>query len=213
MPKILNKNYRQFLEHGFIETIGEDQINRVLDSITHKHKNEARALVIVLYYTGARPSEVLKIRARDILKKDSYIHIRIMPSKGGLPRTAWLSNRLTLAKELYNFAMHNMFPEQFLFFHFKNSYIREHKTKHGVIKEYECNSDLVRYYIKKWFKNVIEDSITPYYLRHNRFSKLSEAGINMQDLRMLKGSRSYSSIEPYLHLSGASARNIARKLK
>lgn len=146
----------------------------------------------------------------DCDKDKSYLTIKVPGAKRGLPRTIYLPIRLPLIKELYKYIM-SCPPHMFLFYHFRSHYKRYRKTPKGL-KEYTEITDGLRYHIQKWFSGVIEDSITPYYLRHNRFSKLAEKGIDLQDIRMLKGSRTYSSVTPYLHMSSKSAKKISKKL-
>jgi site-specific recombinase XerD len=170
-------------------------------------------LILALYYTGARPNEVLRLRAKDIQKADdNYITIRIEGSKRGLPRTIYLQYKNALAREIYKYAS-GLFPEQLLFFHYMNSYTRVRKTKTGENKEYKEIAGKVGYFIKKWFTGIIDDSIPPYYLRHNRFSKLTQAGVSDRELQQLKGSKTRESIVPYQHMSTESAKKTAGKIK
>lgn len=211
MSKIKNINYRKFLDKGEIEFITSDQLKQAINNIGGKYKNEGRALLIVLYYTGCRPVEALGLLAKDIYREDNYIRIKLKGSKRGLPRTPHLPYGLEYVKELYKFAS-GRFPDMFLFANFSNNYRRLHKSKSGEIKEYIEHSNKVYYYVKKWFNGVIEDSISPYFIRHNRFSKLSEKGIDLNHLRMLKGSKTFDSIIPYQHLSSNLSKKIAKKI-
>lgn len=207
---IKNKLYTRFLKEGIIETIGEEDIIKALDKIQGRHKIEARALLICLYYTGARPNEVLRLVGRDLIKKGSYLLVKIKGSKGGLPRTLHLPLRLPLIKELYKYAL-SMHEDAYIFFNYKGAVKKVIMTRNGP-KEYQEISGRLRYHFSKWFDGVTEEPIPPYYLRHNRLSKLSEAGLTMQDLQMFKGSKSINSVMPYLHMSRATAKKIARRI-
>lgn len=211
MQKIKNYNYRQFIDKGEIELINVDQLKQALNNINGRHKNEGRALLIVLYYTGCRPVEALRVRAKEIYKEGHYIRIRLKGSKRGLPRTPHLPYRIDLIKELYKYAS-GRFQDMLLFPSYINRYVRQHKNKKGEIKEYIETTNKVYYHIKKWFEGVITDSIPPYFLRHNRFSKLSEKGVDLNHLRMLKGSKTFDSIIPYQHLSTKLSKKIARNI-
>lgn len=201
--KIKNKAYRSFLDDGIIDIIDLNEIKQALEKITGKYKQEGRCFLVALYYTGARPNEVLQLKGKDVEKETSYIKVRLPASKKGLPRTLFFPYRFTLIKELYNYAS-ALYPEQFLFYHYQTHYKR--KTPKGSRIEI---TGKVGYYIKKWFKG----KITPYFLRHNRFSQLSEAGLPPQELRMMKGSRTLESVHYYVHLSTRSAKKIAKKIK
>jgi site-specific recombinase XerD len=209
--KITNKAYRQFLDQGIITTLTREQINQALQTITHTEKHNPtnkRTLLLILYLTGCRPNEALQLEAQHIQKEERYITIQLKGSKGGLPRKIYLKTSDPYAQEIYNHAQ-GFFPQMLLFHELRNNYTRTTINKKGETKTRTETTDKLRYYFNKWFK---ETPLTPYFLRHNRFSKLSEEGIDLQSLRMLKGSRTYESITPYLHMSSKTARNIAKKI-
>lgn len=210
--KINNKHYRKFLDDGIIKVLNEDEIILALNNVGHFHRKEARSLIILLYLTGARPNEILRLRSKDIIKEKSYCVVKVPGSKKGLPRSIYLSSSNKLTKELLSFVL-CLHPDRILFYHFKSNYLRRRKKKDGSISEKIEYTDKLRYHFKKWFSVIDPDSFTPYYLRHNRFSKLAMAGVNMTELRMLKGSRTFQSIEPYLHMSSDQAKKIAKKIK
>lgn len=210
--KIKNINYRKFLDEGLIDILTLEELKAALSNIRGQYRTEGRALLIALYYTGGRPVEVLNLKGKDIQRKDSYVTIHLQPSKRGLHRTMFLPYRYMLVKELYMYAT-KVYPEMLMFHHYRNSYKRKVKLSNGTIATREDISDKLRYHVKQWFKGVRKGSITPYFLRHNRFSQLSEAGLQPQDIQMLKGSKTAQSVQPYLHLSTQSAQKIAKKIK
>ena len=206
--KITNPNYRRFLDKGIIFHISEENIKAVINGIEHRYRKEARSLVIALYYTGARPNEILKIKGKDITRDNRNILIVCPPSKGGLPRTVTLPFKLKLVKELYDYSQSTM-PEALLFWHFKGHSVVKTKTQKGI--KLNINTAYkVRDYFYKWFKNSEIGVIPPYYLRHDRFSKLIEKGADMQDIRMLKGSKTLESVTPYLHMSLEKSKKLGR---
>lgn len=207
--KIKNKNYLLFLKEGLINTINELEIKQALANVKGRYVSEGRALLILLYYTGARPNEALKVLGKHINKQGNYITIRIEASKRGNPRTVYLSYRKELVRELYKFAC-STFPEAFLFYHYRNNYVRKKLNKKGVPIETLEITDKLRYHFKKWFTGVID--ITPYYLRHNRFSKLAEKGVNIQEMRILKGAKTEGSVNFYIHLSKRGAKKLSTKI-
>lgn len=204
-----NKYYRQFLDTGVIEVINEDGLIKVLNSLKSRFKNEARALLITLYYTGARPTEVMELKAKDIYKTKSFIAVSLVGKKRGLPRVIYLQYKLPLVKELYLYS-NSFFEDYVLFNHFKNKYVRTVKTKKGNFKEITTDTDRLRYHFKKWFSILFENGINPYYLRHNRFSKLAMAGASDRELRTLKGAKTSESINFYVHMSKEAGIKTAR---
>lgn len=209
--KITNQNYRKFLDEGIINFINEEHINQALTNIKGKHIKEARSLLISLYYTGARPNEVLRIRAKEVTRDGAHICVLVPGSKNGLPRTIRLSYSKPLVKELYGYAC-SLFPDMFLFFNYKGNYIRKVLKRNGEIKERVEISNKLLYHFKRWFAGIIDNSIPTYYLRHNRFSKMSEKGATDQDLRHTKGCRSFESIAYYKHMSTDTSKKMAKMI-
>jgi len=205
--KIKNINYRMFLDKGFIKILSESDINTALDNIKGRHRTEARALVITLYLTGARPVEVLQLKAKDFKRDKSYLVVQMPAAKHGLARPIYLRYKLPMVKELYKYTV-GLFSEMFVFYHFKANYVREYQTKSGIKQTVDYSNNL-RYYFKKWFKDI---DITPYYLRHNRFSSLAAKGANEEQLRQIKGAKTLASVTVYSHLSAKSAKDIAKKI-
>lgn len=212
MPKIKNPSYKQFIEKGIIEYITLDHIKQALKNVTGKHMREGRNLIAILYYTGARPNEILQLKSKNLTLSGSYLKIQVSGSKGGLPRPIHLPMRHALVKELWNYSQ-SIFSEMYLFYHFKNKSKRTRINKKKEITTNTCTTDKLRYYFKKWFDNVIEGGINPYFLRHNRFSKLSDKGASLEEIRMIKGSRTIESVYPYLHQSTQTSKKIAKKIE
>lgn len=219
MSKITSERYRQFLDTGVIQTLDRDNIQRVLDNIKGRHVKEGRALVIALYLTGARPVEILNIIGSDVQKEGRHVVTKVAGFKRGLPRTVYLDFKDSFAREFYEYAT-SLYPTIYLFYHFRSTSTREKvtaKLKSGKVKtyfkHYKETSNRLRYYFKKWFSVLNAGGLPPYFLRHNRFSKLSEAGVDLESIRVLKGARSYNSVMPYLHLSTNRAKKLSNKIK
>jgi len=211
MQKITNKSYRKFIDTGEIEPVTEEELNSALENVKGRYKHEGRALLIMLYYTGARPVEVLQIRAKDVTKAGSYVLIRVVGAKGGLTRTIRLQYRRPLVKELYKYS-NRVYPDMYLFFNFKGSYKRTVTTRKGT-KERTDTTAKIYYHFKKWFEGVREGSLNPYFLRHNRFSKLMMKGATAEEIRVLKGAKSINSVMPYIHLSSDTSKKLAKKIE
>jgi integrase len=212
MAKVTNTKYLEFLEEGSITTIDKEKFKEMLKRIRTKHKLEARSMLIVMYYTGARPAEVLNLTAGDIIKaSQSRIEITTRALKNGLRRKIRLKFNMLFIKELYKFSQGR--PENmYLFPNFRSKTIRSNyyttKTGERKIKNYDYVSNKLGYYFNKWFQG----DITPYFFRHNRFSKLMEEGASMEDIMLLKGSKSLDSVRPYLHMSTKKFEEIAKKI-
>ena len=208
---VKNPTYRKFLDHNELEVLTENDIKTVLDNIHDKEQAQARAIIITLYYTGARPNEVLRLKFKDFSTNKGYLDISLKGSKGGLPRTVSLQLKLEMVKELSHY-VRNGHPEMYAFWKYKGKYKRKREGKHGV-KEYTEIADKFRYHFVKWFSVLYPDSIPPYVLRHSRFTQMMIAGLSAEDVRLWKGSKRMDSVTPYLHFSRAQARKSGSKVR
>jgi len=207
---VKNPNYLKFLKDGDIRIITTSDIEKALANVKDKYATEGKALIIMMYYTGARPVEILSLRGRDIQREANYMRIQMPGSKKGLSRPIHLLFARKFIKQLFNFCI-TIHEDMYIFYHYRGYYSREYKGLHGTTINLEITRK-PRYYFQKWFSNVIEGGINPYYLRHNRFSKLAANGADLQDIRMLKGARTIESVMPYVHMSTKISKRVARKI-
>lgn len=217
VEKITNKHYKEFLKEGIISTINRDQIDKVLENIEHPKAETAKKLILVLFMTGARPKEALLLKASNFTKDGRYLKIRVPGVKKGVTRTIFLPLKDEKVLELWEWTQKH-YPELLLFWPFISDKKRKNikaKLRDGTIKtytsEYHDTTNKLYYWFKQWF-SVLDpiNSYSPYFLRHNHFSRLSEKGASMQDIMMLKGARSMESVRPYLHMSSKQAKKIAK---
>ena len=215
MPNVKSKQYRKFLDKGIIDILTKEDIKRALKNvkgINGKYIEEGRALLVTLYLTGARPVEALELVAKDFTKVDSYLVIQVQAAKKGVSRPIYIPYRLSFAKLIWEYVS-CCFSDAFVFYHYKGEYKRVSYGKNNERLERIETSDKLRYHVKKWFKGVVDDSITTYFLRHNRFSQLAQEGVTIQDIMFLKGAKSIESVRPYVHLSTKKAKELAKKIK
>ena len=121
--KIKNERYRQFLDSGLIDFLTAEDINRALVNVTGRNIIEGRALLISMYYTGARPIEILNLKSRDIIKEGSYIKVRVPASKNGLPRTLFFRYKNPHIAEFYKYAI-SVYDDMLLFLNYRSHYTR-----------------------------------------------------------------------------------------
>ncbi len=204
--KIKNKHYLKFLDEGIIELVEKEHIAQALGNVKGRLKISGRSLLITLYLTGARPNEVLRLKSEDIGIDKSFITIKMKASKGGVPRTIYLRKSNPFAKELFQYSK-SIFPGMFLFHAYWSTYKRRVIVKGEVVYRLDISNKL-RHYFNKWFYGILE--IPPYYLRHSRFSGLTLKGVGDNELRLLKGSKTFESIRAYQHMSVKRSKSIAR---
>lgn len=216
---IKNKNYKAFLDGEPIEYVEEQHLKQALENIDlysrKGRREEGKALLIMLYYTGCRPAEALLCKAKQIEKDRTYIKIKLKTLKGGRARTIWLNTSIhPLTKILFEWRKKH-YEEELLFFNFIGRYKHNKLIKKAdgteEMKEYIDISAKLNYHFNKWFKEVFDGGVNPYYLRHNKFSKLAERGkVSDRQLMQLKGARSYESIAPYIHTSELEGKKVSK---
>ena len=209
MPRIKDSAYRQFLDTGIIELIDTDVFQKGLDKVDHPHKQQARALLILLYYSGARPSEALDLPAADVKTEGKYIKILFPTKKRGRARIVYLPKNPHI-KEFYEYVKPFSSINYNLFWAFKSKHkklVRYTTGKGPQVRAYIDTTSRLRYWFKRWL------GLTPYFLRHNRFSSMSLRGASAQEIAFVKGSRDLKSAMIYIHLSTKQARRTARFIK
>ena len=212
---IKNKKYKEFLDNGFIEIINLHGLKRLLkgvDGIRGRHIPEARALVIGMYYTGMRPEEMFNMYQGMVYpdpKGITYCIVDAPAAKNGLRRLIPLHLDKPFVKEFMDYCW-NQYPKILLFRNFKGKYVRHYEKKDGTVVQYVETSYKFRWHFYRWSKQLFPDGIPPYYLRHNRFSKLMMTGkVDSLQIKQLKGAKSMDSVTPYLHLDMKMAKRTA----
>lgn len=222
MPKTNNQDYNKFLKENEIELIDQDQLQEWLDKMTTAHLprkcslEQARALLIMIYYTGARPSEIVEVCGKDIVqkkyKRQRVFEIKLITLKRGTVRHIPIPvNKQT--RFLYDYAQ-KQHPEQFIFYAFrKNTKIKVKWSikkpilikENGKIiqdthienkqKEYLRRGHTLNRYTKMWTGKLA------YFFRHHRFSYMADKGASDNDIQFVKGAKSPNSVAPYKHMS------------
>lgn len=207
MPKIKNERYKEFIDKGTINLFSMDELDKgLIKAGSSKHGRMARAFLIALYYTGARPVELLQLKPTNFEKRKSSLLIQIPTAKRGKPRVLLIPMSRKHVTELWKYAS-SLFEEIYIFFDLISDRKKYFKTKEGHTKQYTIITDRIYYYIKRWI------GVNPYFLRHSRMSALSQNGASLLELQHFKGSVRPDSVMPYLHMSTEIAEKIGRKLK
>lgn len=209
--KVKNINYRKFLDQNMIQFLTTDQIDAALNRTTGRYKEQAKSLILVLYYTGGRPIEVLNLQAKSFHKDGQYLKINMPSSKRGLPRMLSFPMKWGYVKIIYNYVK-NMPDELMVFFKYRCNSKRTIVRKDGRTIERIRTSDRLLYYFKKWFID-IEGNITPYFMRHNRISRNIAKGMSLEDARKYKGSKTISGVMPYAHFTEKQSEKWSKYVK
>lgn len=215
MPEIKDQLYKDFITKGLHTPIDKDQFQGMLERIEHPQKTQARALFILLYWTGRRPCEILDLTPENIHKEGRKLKITFPTAKRGFTTTLFYILTPHF-KEVWEYAAAAGFPGFKLFWAFRGKkgggkHIKRVKwvTQKGEkrVKEYNVISRRLRYWVEKWA------GTTPYYFRHNRFSSMSASGARQQEILFAKGGRSLASVQPYIGLSKEQASRISKYFK
>ena len=214
MPKVTSPRYRAFFEEGVIRPLTEDDLRKVLDAV-HTLKrvdHEAlRAYLILLYYTGRRPSEILELKVEDVTPFKTRVRILFRTKKRGRAgNVPILRNDIVEEFVKYWEKMKVWGPKAYLFPTLKSKRVKIRKTKKGEVREHVDVANKVYHYVKILTKRALGEAIPPYFFRHNILTMLAEAGANVNTLMMYKGARSPTSVMPYLHYSEKMEKEILR---
>lgn len=155
------------------------EIQKLFDVCTNeKH----RAVMLMLYATGVRISELLSIKLKDIDRANMVIHI--LNGKGGKQRQVTMKQQLLTILEKYYKAYK---PKAFLF-----------EGNSG--DQYSASS--IRQFIKKYAElAALNKTVYPHLLRHNYATNSLEAGENLFITQKALGHSNPRTTSIYLHMS------------
>lgn len=228
MGKVTNQYYKAFLDGFLINEISRQDINLVLQQLQHQHQEQAEVLLILAWSTGARPNEYLRLTPEHFSRSKDFLEIKLPSSKGSSARTISMFRYLKdtdeedpLTKKVFDY-QRKLFPKQYLFWFFRSDAMRvgvtkRYKRKDGtvVVKKYdkiypEVSSKL-RYYFPKWFDCLFPDGVPPYYLRHNRATKVLEKAGREATIQTF-GWKKEETLKKYSHLTKSSRKKVAEGL-
>lgn len=154
-------------------------INKCLD-------DEQRAMLVLLWITGARPSELIELTPLCFMDRFDTIDISMPTKKHGYART------LPVAKDtpFFNLAMAYVN---------KCNNIREKDKPLFHWRTDGC--------IRAIVYRLSEGRLTPYNFRHSRLTQLAKIGASPYELMVFKGARDTRSVAAYI---GRSSHMIER---
>jgi integrase/recombinase XerD len=145
-----------------------------------------RAVALVLYGTGLRLSEAIRLEVDDIDAARGVIRVR--HGKGGKPREVFLSPRLLEALRAYWRAERPARP--YLFASSKTGKPVGPDAVRTALSHAQAQAGLRKH-------------VTPHMLRHSFATELLGEGTDLRVIQHLLGHASVSSTERYTHVSGA----------
>ena len=174
--------YPKYTHHRTPRVLSPDEVARLIEAAGTL---QARAILMALYSTGMRRSELVHLHVEDIDSERMIIHIR--KGKGGKDRDVPLCPRLLeTLREYWRWKK----PKTWLF----PGQPREdgkHLTDKAVW--HVCNDAARHAGIKK--------RVSPHMLRHSFATHLLEDGADLATIQMLLGHADLEATSIYLHLS------------
>jgi site-specific recombinase XerD len=162
--------------------LSSDELRRLFDLAAHNVRQ--KALLLTLYGSGLRVSEVATLRPGDIDATRMLIHVRL--GKGAKDRMTKLSPRLLDVLRDYWRAVR---PKTWLFPQANNPNLPASTL---------CIARMVRRLAQR---AGISKVVTPHTLRHSYATHLLDAGTDLRTIQVLLGHRSLKTTAIYLHVS------------
>jgi integrase/recombinase XerD len=144
-----------------------------------------RVMFRLLYSSGLRRGEILRLTPHDLITKDGKCHIRINQGKGDKDRYTVLSNKVLIELREYYLSYR---PQNYLF---NGRYKGSPMTAGGL--RHLLNAAVKRSGIKK--------EVNLHILRHCFASHALEEGVDLKTLQYLMGHSSIKTTMIYLHVS------------
>ena len=159
----------------------------VTDNIKHK------AVLMIMYSSGLRISELMNLKITDIDSKRMMVYIR--QGKGGKDRYSILSQRALQCLRQYWREYH---PKEWLFEGNKGSHL--------------CMTSIRNIFVDAKKRAGIKKPASPHTLRHSFATHLIESGVSLHHVQLLLGHRSPNTTTVYLHVSNMNLAQVVSPL-
>jgi len=165
--------------------IGTDEFTSMYNNAEGR---QDRAWLTVLWFTGARPSEILELRKKDIIINPESIQFVLSTKKLGFRKSdGFIIEKRTLVLKISE----------------KNRYVKNLCRYLEPFKD----GELIFSFSRRHGLNIIYRismrafgfKLCPYNFRHSRLTLLAEKGATIEELKRFKGARGDKSVTNYLH--------------
>ena len=175
--------YPNYTHHRVPKILSLEEVTRLIDAAGNL---QARAILMTLYSTGMRRSEVVRLRVEDIDSERMIVHIH--QGKGGKDRDVPLCPRLLgILREYWSWKK----PRTWLFPAGTGGADGQHLSDKSV---WNACADAARH-------AGLKKSVTPHMLRHSFATHLLEDGADLATIQVLLGHADLEATSIYLHLS------------
>ncbi len=176
--------YPKCTHHRVPRVLSPEEVAQLIDAASNL---QARAILMLLYSTGVRRSELVRLRVEDIDSKRMIVHIR--QGKGGKDRDVPLCPKLLeTLREYWRWKK----PKTWLF---PRGIAKRGDDQHLTDKAvwYACAEAARHAGLKK--------RVAPHMLRHSFATHLLENGADLPTIQILLGHADLEATSIYLHLS------------
>lgn len=142
--------------------------------------------VIMLWLTGARPSELLEMTKDDITIEETRTSFTI--------RTKKLKKTGEFLVEKRHLVLHII--EDDVFIKIINRYLKRLREGSRIFQFSRQTGNNI---LERVGYDALGIKLCPYNFRHSRMTLLAEKGASIEELKRFKGARTDHSVRPYLH--------------
>ena len=176
--------YPKSTHHRVPTVLSPEEVAQLIDAASNL---QARTILMLLYSTGIRRSELVRLRVEDIDSKRMIVHIR--QGKGGKDRDVPLCPKLLeTLREYWRWKK----PKTWLF-------------PRGIRKrgdDEHLTDKAVWYAVSEAARHAgLEKRVAPHMLRHSFATHLLESGADLPTIQILLGHADLEATSIYLHLS------------
>ena len=181
------------------KVLNNTEVRKVLDYVaTRKHSSRNRALVMMMFNTGMRVSEVASLRIRDVMDTDSNIknEIRLLAenTKTNEARTVFVNEKLRRELQQYAKLLVNTNPNCKFFYSQK-------RDSDGF------TANTLTQHFHYLYKRVGLDGASSHSSRRTFITTLANKGIGVRVIMGLSGHKALSSVQCYIDCNSELMRN------
>jgi integrase/recombinase XerD len=181
------------------KVLNNTEVRKVLDYVaTRKHSLRNRALVMMMFNTGMRVSEVASLRIRDVMDTDGNIknEIRLLAenTKTNEARTVFVNEKLRRELQQYAKLLVNTNPNCKFFYSQK-------RDSDGFSSSTLCQ------HFHYLYKRVGLDGASSHSSRRTFITTLANKGIGVRVIMGLSGHKALSSVQCYIDCNSELMRN------
>ncbi|MEM2619025.1 MAG: site-specific integrase [Candidatus Hadarchaeales archaeon] len=174
-------------------------IERTHEVVPGYHVVAFRALLALLYLTGARISEVLALKTEDVWTDDKYLYVRIKTRKQRPPGPFNRPWRILMVR-----ISHPLIP-------YITRHLSEAEPGFSLFQFATGHPETERNVVWKYIK-ALNPQASSHVFRHSRLTLLAMRGATGPELQEWAGHSDLRSASKYLHLSGQGIKRLADRV-